>query len=97
MTLQREFNDSFSYCVALFRLPCQRLSSHVYCVGADVTMLGCVVGYMYNLHCSYAPPTHLPLQSVDKNDSVDVKYTGWIMENNTFGKVKVVSVHAYRM
>jgi len=27
------------------------------------------------------------LQSVAKGDSVDVKYTGWLFENNTFGKV----------
>jgi len=24
---------------------------------------------------------------VAKNDSVEVKYTGWLLENNTFGKV----------
>ena len=27
------------------------------------------------------------LQAVAKNDSVDVKYCGWLLENNTFGKV----------
>lgn len=26
-------------------------------------------------------------QSIEKGDSVDVKYTGWLMENNTLGKV----------
>ena len=28
------------------------------------------------------------LQTAAKGDSVEVKYTGWVFENNTFGKVR---------
>ena len=36
-------------------------------------------------------------QAVAKGDSVDVKYTGWIFENNTFGKVSLDILHDSQM
>ena len=33
------------------------------------------------------------IQTVDRGDSVDVRYTGWLFENNGIGKVSLALHH----